>query len=105
LARQLLAEPDPWLKNSSRLVGAQVETVESSFAERKKTAIDQEIDDVMEKAPFTAASQDIEELQAATPEEEQASLAPAADDASGADAVSSATDPAPPTHEGDQAYL
>jgi flagellar biosynthesis/type III secretory pathway protein FliH len=105
LARQLLAEPDPWLKNSSRLVGAQVETVESSFAERKKTAIDQEIDDVMEKAPFTAAAQDIEELQAATPEEEQASLAPAADDASGAGAVSSATDPAPPTHEGDQAYL
>jgi flagellar biosynthesis/type III secretory pathway protein FliH len=113
LARQLLAEPDPWLKNSSRLVGAQVESVESSFAERKKTAIDPDIDDVMAKAPFTPAAQDVEEVQATAPEEESTSLTPAADEASttdeasaaASDAVNSATEPTPSTHAGDQAYL
>jgi hypothetical protein len=117
LARQLLSEPDPWLKNASRLTGSQVESVPSSFAERKKTAIDPEIDDVMEKAPI-AAAQDIEEVQTpvptplptqeATAPEHTAQDAPSAMEESAPSAPSpatEATEPAPATNEGDQAYL
>lgn len=115
LARQLLAEPDPWLKNASRLTGSQVESVPSSFAERKKTAIDPEIDDVMEKAPISAA-QDIEEVQPPAPTplptegaaapEPTAQDAPAAMEEPASSAPSpEATEPAPATNEGDQAYL
>ena len=66
LARQLLSEPEPWLKNASRLAGAQVETIEPSFADRKKAAIDQEIDDVIEKESFQPV-QDVEEVQIPEP--------------------------------------
>lgn len=66
LARQLLSEPEPWLKNSSRLAGAQVETMEPSFADRKKMAIDQEIDDVVQKESLKS-TQDIEEVLAPAP--------------------------------------
>jgi flagellar biosynthesis/type III secretory pathway protein FliH len=113
LARQLLSEPDPWLKNASRLTGSQVESVPSSFAERKKTAIDPEIDDVMEKAPITAA-QDIEQVQAPVPTplpteeaaapETTAQEAPAAMEEP-APLAPAATEPAPANPEGDQAYL
>ena len=117
LARQLLSEPDPWLKNASRLTGSQVESVPSSFAERKKTAIDPEIDDVMEKAPI-AAAQDIEEVQTPVPTplptQEAAAPEPTAQDAPAAmeepapsapSPATEATEPAPATNEGDQAYL
>lgn len=113
LARQLLSEPDPWLKNASRLTGSQVESVPSSFAERKKTAIDPEIDDVMEKAPISAA-QDIEELQTPVPTplptEEAAAPEPTAQEAPAAmeepaPFAPAATEPAPANPEGDQAYL
>ena len=125
LARQLLSEPDPWLKNASRLTGSQVESVPSSFAERKKTAIDPEIDDVMEKAPISAA-QDIEEVQTPVPTpvptplptplptQEAAAPEPTAQDAPAAmeepapsapSPATEATEPAPATNEGDQAYL
>ena len=113
LARQLLAEPDPWLKNASRLTGSQVESVPSSFAERKKTAIDPEIDDVMEKAPI-AAAQDIEEVQTPVPTplptQEDAAPEPTAQDAPAAmeepaPSAPAAAESAPATNEGDQAYL
>lgn len=113
LARQLLSEPDPWLKNASRLTGSQVESVPSSFAERKKTAIDPEIDDVMEKAPISTA-QDIEEVQTPVPTplpteeaaapETTAQEAPAAMEEP-APIAPAATEPAPANPEGDQAYL
>lgn len=90
LARQLLSQPEPWLKNASRLAGAQVETVEPSFADRKKASIDQEIDDVLEKAPFKAAS-DIEEVQAPAPAPSTASA--------------SASAPSTSVSDGDTAYL
>ena len=113
LARQLLSEPDPWLKNASRLTGSQVESVPSSFAERKKTAIDPEIDDVMEKAPISAA-QDIEEVQTPVPTplptQEPAAPEPTAQDAPAAmeepaPSAPAAVESAPATNEGDQAYL
>lgn len=117
LARQLLSEPDPWLKNASRLTGSQVESVPSSFAERKKTAIEPEIDDVMEKAPISAA-QDIEEVQTPLPSpvptplptEEAAAPEPTAQDAPAAmeepaPLAPATTEPAPANPEGDQAYL
>lgn len=104
LARQLLAEPDPWLKNASRLAGAQVESVESSFAERKKTARDPEIDDVLEKAPFKAA-QDIEEVKTAAPTEDPSSQEDPSAYAEPASLGAAATEPAPATNEGDEAYL
>lgn len=117
LARQLLSEPDPWLKNASRLTGSQVESVPSSFAERKKTAIDPEIDDVMEKAPI-AAAQDIEEVQTPVPTpvpkplptEEAAAPEPTAQDAPAAmeepaPSAPAAAESARATNEGDQAYL
>ena len=113
LARQLLSEPDPWLKNASRLTGSQVESVPSSFAERKKTAIDPEIDDVMEKTPISAA-QDIEEVQTPVPTplptQEPAAPEPTAQDAPAAmeepaPSAPAAVESAPATNEGDQAYL
>lgn len=113
LARQLLSEPDPWLKNASRLAGAQVESMPSSFAERKKTAIDPEIDDVLEKAPISAA-QDIEEVQTPAPIQEAAAPEHTAQDAPAAmedpaaaapSPATAATEPAPATNEGDEAYL
>ena len=113
LARQLLSEPDPWLKNASRLTGSQVESVPSSFAERKKTAIDPEIDDVLEKAPI-AAAQDIEEVQTLVPTplptQEAAAPEPTAHDAPAAmeepaPSAPAAVESAPATNEGDQAYL
>lgn len=113
LARQLLSEPDPWLKNASRLAGAQVESMPSSFAERKKTAIDPEIDDVLEKAPISAA-QDIEEVQTPAPIQEAAAPEHTAQDApaamedpaaAGPSPAPAATEPAPATNEGDEAYL
>ena len=88
LAHQLLSEPEPWLKNASRLAGAQVEALEPLFAARQKTAIDQDIDDVLEKDLFKAA-QNIEEVQAPAP-----APAPAPDAA-----------PTPSINDGDQAYL
>ena len=109
LARQLLSEPDPWLKNASRLTGSQVESVPSSFAERKKTAIDPEIDDVMEKAPI-AAAQDIEEVQTAAPTPEPAAPEPTAQEAQAAmeepaSSAPAATEAAPVINEGDESYL
>lgn len=88
LAHQLLSEPEPWLKNASRLAGAQVEALEPAFAARHKTAIDQDIDDVLEKDLFKPA-QNIEEVQA-----HASAPAPAPDAA-----------PTPSINDGDQAYL
>jgi flagellar biosynthesis/type III secretory pathway protein FliH len=61
LARQLLSEPETWLKNASRLAGTQVESVAPSFADRKKTATPSDIEDVPEKVAPKGA-QDIEEV-------------------------------------------
>lgn len=110
LARQLLSEPETWLKNASRLAGTQVESVAPSFADRKKTAMASDIDDVPEKVAPKAAQdieevhdveavqaseevndidevQDIEEVRAPTPSPETSVQSP------------------PVAHEGDQPYL
>jgi hypothetical protein len=86
-----------------------VESVPSSFAERKKTAIDPEIDDVMEKAPI-AAAQDIKEVQTAAPTPEPAAPEPTAQEAQTAmeepaSSAPAATEAVPAINEGDESYL
>lgn len=67
LARQLISEPEAWLKNASSLVGLKVETVEPSFADLKKMTVEQTVDDVMEKEP-SRPLQDTETVTTAIPE-------------------------------------
>ena len=68
LARQLISEPEEWLKTASSLVGLKVEAVEPSFADLKKMAVEQTVDDVMEKEP-SKPMQDTETVTTATASE------------------------------------
>lgn len=61
LARQLISEPEEWLKNASSLVGFKVETAEPSFTDLRKMAVEQPVDDVIEKETSRPA-EDIESV-------------------------------------------
>lgn len=50
IARQLIEEPESWIKNSSFLVGAKVEALNSSPLPLQKSSHDHDIDDVEEKS-------------------------------------------------------